>query len=84
MYMSKKLSDIIEEAKKVWDSLPKEVKVSVYLALSYSIEEAAKQLGLIESSNIFVVFGINLALVFLKELKSRIVALIEKIREVVK
>jgi hypothetical protein len=55
-----------------YNKLPKEVKVALYIAVSYGLSELVIELGKLEVSSYPLTFGINVLLVFLKELKPRV------------
>jgi hypothetical protein len=71
--VSKFLVEFQEGIKKVWEVLPKEVKVGLYLFASRLIEEIGIQINLIETNNWLLVAVINVVLVFLAEFPSRLV-----------
>ena len=62
----------------IWNKLPKEVKVSLFITMSYTISEIISNLEGINVVNgtykVLLVAGINIILVFLKELRRRISA----------
>jgi len=60
------------EISNTWASLPKEVKVSGYIACSYGIAEIIKLSSGLEFSSPIVAIGVNVLLVFLTQLRSRI------------
>lgn len=64
--------------KNLWNKLPKEVKVALFIAVSYGLSELAIELSKIEVSNVWLAIVINIFLVFLKELKPRAVKLKKK------
>lgn len=63
---------MIEKIKEIWAKLPAEVKVALYLAVSYGLSAIIVELGKVQVSNSWLAIGINILLVFLKELKPRI------------
>lgn len=67
-----KLQRVCAEISNAWALLPKEVKVSGYIACSYGIAEIMKLVSGLEFSSPVVAVGVNVLLVFLKELKPRI------------
>ena len=73
--MIKKLGELLDEVYALWDKLPKEIRVSAYIAVSQGISELIVELGLIKVDSILLGLGINILLVFLKQLKQRILAI---------
>ena len=63
---------MFERIKLLWGKLPAEVKVASYLAASYGLSAVITELAKVEVSNTWLAIGINIVLVFLKELKPRI------------
>jgi hypothetical protein len=55
-----------------WGLLPAEVKVAIYIASSYGLSEVIVQLGKLNVSNVWLAIGINIVLVFLREIKPRV------------
>jgi hypothetical protein len=55
-----------------WNKLPGEIKVALYIAVSYGLSEVVIQLSELEVSNVWLAIPINILLVFLKNLKPRI------------
>lgn len=56
----------------LWNKLPAEIKVALYLSLSYGLSAVIIELGKIQVSNSWLAIAINILLVFLRELKPRI------------
>lgn len=65
---------MIEKIKNLWGKLPAEIKVALYISVSYGLSAIIIELSKIEVSNSWLAIGINILLVFLKELKPRIEA----------
>lgn len=65
---------MFNKIKELWGKLPAEIKVAIYLAVSYGLSAIIVELSKIEVSNSWLAIGINILLVFLKELKPRIEA----------
>lgn len=63
---------MIEKITCFWGKLPAEVKVALYLAASYGLAAIITELSSMEIANKWLAIGINILLVFLKELKPRI------------
>lgn len=61
----------------LWNKLPAEIKVALYIAASYGLSAIIVELSKLSVSNTWLAIAINILLVFLKELKPRI----DKIRE---
>jgi len=57
---------------KLWDNLPKEVKVFCYIVLSAAIGEAVKIMSGLQVNDVVLTGLINVAIVALVELKKRI------------
>lgn len=66
---------MIEKIKELWGKLPAELKVALYIAVSYGLSAVIVELSKIEVSNTWLAIAINILLVFLKELKPRIDAI---------
>ena len=66
------IKQVIQEMGETWEALPKEVKVSAYIAVSYGISEIITLLSGLKVDNTMLAILINIVLVFLKELKPRI------------
>ena len=58
----------------LWGKLPAEVKVAVYLALSYGLSELIVELGEAEVNSTYLAIALNILIVFLKNLKPRLKA----------
>ena len=62
----------------LWNKLPDEIKVVVYLSVSAGLAELARQLELIQTDSVLVVAIINVVMVMLKvrlpQLKERLTA----------
>jgi hypothetical protein len=56
----------------LWEKFPAEIKVALYLAVSYGLSAVVVELGKLEVNNIWLAIALNIFLVFLKELKPRI------------
>lgn len=56
----------------LWNKLPAEIKVALYLATSYGLSAVIVELSKINVSNTWLAIAINILLVFLRELKPRI------------
>ena len=82
--MIKKLSELLDSVYALWDKLPKEIKVSAYIALSQGMADLIVELNLIKTNSILLGLGINVILVFLKQLKQRVLALTALIRSLKK
>jgi hypothetical protein len=54
-----------------WDRLPSEIKVALYITVSYIIAELIVILGNLDIQSMPLSFGINILLVFLKNIKPR-------------
>jgi len=54
-----------------WDRLPSEIKVALYITVSYIIAELIVILGNLDIQSMPLSFGINVLLVFLKNIKPR-------------
>jgi hypothetical protein len=67
----------LEKIISIWDKLPSEIKVALYITVSYIIAEVIVILGNLDIQSVPLSFAINILLVFLKNLKPRI----EKVRE---
>jgi hypothetical protein len=65
------MKNLYEKWLALWARLPAEIKVAVYLALSYGVSEVIIQLGKVEVSNVWLVIVVNIVIVFLKNLKPR-------------
>lgn len=63
---------MMDELKKFWDSLPKEVKVAGYITASYAISEGLKGLSGLELNSTILTFVVNILIVFLEETKKRL------------
>jgi hypothetical protein len=63
---------VLEKIKRFWEKLPAEIKVAVYLAVSYGMAAVITELSNMEISNKWLAIAINILLVFLRELKPRI------------
>ncbi|MFA6315623.1 MAG: hypothetical protein WC648_04640 [Candidatus Paceibacterota bacterium] len=63
---------MLEKIKRFWEKLPAEIKVAVYLAVSYGMAAVITELSNMEISNKWLAIAINILLVFLRELKPRI------------
>jgi hypothetical protein len=68
----------MEKIKALWNSLPKEVKVSFYIATSYGLSAVITELGKLDVSNVWLAIVINIVEVFFAELKPRIEKLTKK------
>jgi hypothetical protein len=66
------MEKFIKEIKKVWNELPKEVKVAGYITVSYGLGQALKEITALKIDNTILTFLINLLIVFVEELKRRI------------
>lgn len=80
--VKKFLLESVDTVSLVWGKLPKELKVAIYVSLSFGIAQTITQLeGIkqgVDPHSVFVVLGINIVLVFLKELKDRIIIVKKK------
>lgn len=65
----KKLTDFLSE---MWGKLPAEVKVALYIALSFGLSEVIVELGRLEIGNTWLAIALNIFLVFLKNVKPRV------------
>lgn len=63
---------ILEKIKSVWARFPAEIKVALYISVSYGLSAIIVELSKITVSNVWLAIGINILLVFLKELKPRL------------
>lgn len=66
------MQKIISEIKSLWEALPKEVKVALYIAVSKGMSDLITQLGKVQINNVYLMIVFNILLVFLAELKPRI------------
>jgi hypothetical protein len=57
---------------KYWNMLPKEVKVAAFIAVSYGMADVITALEAVKVNNVALAIGLNIFLVFLKELKPRL------------
>ncbi len=64
---------MINKIKEFWDSLPKEVKVSVYIVVSYLIGLLLTTLSGLKVDNVIVTAVINILIVFLEETRHRVI-----------
>jgi hypothetical protein len=71
-----KLKDIKKDLVTAWNWLPKEarksIKVSLYITVSFFIGEGINVLSGMSFDSMLLTFLVNIMLVFLKELKSRV------------
>lgn len=63
---------MLDKIKEIWGKLPAEIKVALYIAVSYGLSAIIVELSKVEVSNTWLAIVINILLVFLKELKPRI------------
>lgn len=70
--MRNKVDEFIKLIGYYYNMLPKEVKVAMYIALSFGLADVIKQIGLIEVNNTWLAIIINILLVFLKQLQPRL------------
>jgi len=63
---------MIEKVKKFINKLPKEVKVSAYILISFGIGELIKYLTPLEIDSAVLTGIVNIALVFLAQFKARL------------
>jgi len=63
---------MLEKIKEFINKLPKEVKVSIYILLSFGIGELIKYLTPLELDSAVLTGVVNVALVFLAQLKARL------------
>jgi hypothetical protein len=68
------MKKFLDNIKLLWESLPKEIKVALYIALSYALSQVILMLSELQVDNRLLAFGINILLVFLGQLKPRIEA----------
>jgi hypothetical protein len=68
------VSLLFEKIKELWEKLPAEIKVALYLAVSYGLSAIIVEISKIEVQNSWLAIAINILLVFLKELKPRLEA----------
>ena len=61
----------MEKIISIWDKLPSEIKVALYITVSYIIAEVIVILGNLDIQSMPLSFGINILLVFLKNIKPR-------------
>jgi hypothetical protein len=61
----------LEKIALFWDRLPSEIKVALYITVSYIIAEVIVILGNLDIQSMPLSFGINILLVFLKNIKPR-------------
>lgn len=61
----------MEKIKLFWERLPSEIKVALYIAVSYALAEIIVILGNLEIESMPLSFAINVLLVFLKNIKPR-------------
>jgi len=62
----------LDKIKAFWEKLPAEIKVALYITVSYTLAELIVILGKLEINSVPLSFAINILLVFLKNLKPRI------------
>lgn len=62
----------MDKIKAFWEKLPAEIKVALYITVSYTLAELIVILGKLEINSVPLSFAINILLVFLKNLKPRI------------
>lgn len=70
--MRNKVDEFIKLIGYYYNMLPKEVKVTMYIALSFGLADVITQIGLIEVNNTWLAIAINILLVFLKQLQPRL------------
>ena len=70
--MKERLAKIWEEIVRLWNLLPKEIKVAAFIAASYGMADFITALEAVEVNNTWLAIIFNILLVFLKELKPRI------------
>lgn len=68
----KDLGEILDVAYELFDKLPTELRVTIYVTISAGLGELAKELMAIETNSLLLTFIINIALVFIKNLRPRI------------
>lgn len=61
----------MDKIKAFWEKLPAEIKVALYITVSYTLAELIVILGKLEINSVPLSFAINILLVFLKNLKPR-------------
>jgi len=61
----------LDKIKSIWERLPSEIKVALYIAVSYAIAEIIVILGNLDIQSMPLSFVINVLLVFLKNIKPR-------------
>lgn len=61
----------MEKIKLFWERLPDEIKVALYISVSYALAEIIVILGDLEIQSVPLSFAINVLLVFLKNIKPR-------------
>ena len=69
---------MLEKVKEFIDKLPKEVKVSAYILISFGIGELIKYLTPLEVDSVVLSGIVNIGLVFLAQLKARLDTLKKK------
>lgn len=71
------MDKLINGIAQLWGKLPAELKVALYIAASYGLSEVIVELGKLQISNVWLAIGLNILLVFLREIKPRV----ERFRE---
>lgn len=66
------MEKVINDIQVLWNKLPQEIKVALYIALSYGLSEVVILLARVEVSNAWLAVLINILLVFLRNLKPRL------------
>ena len=69
------LTDFQVGVKNVWDCLPKEVRVGIYLFTSLLIAQVIEQLKIVKVDNTLLTMLINVVIVFFTQVPSRIKAI---------
>jgi hypothetical protein len=65
------MKKFLENIELFWSALPKEVRVALYITASYVISQAIIMLSNIKVESQVLTFGINVLLVFLSQIKTR-------------
>jgi hypothetical protein len=63
---------MLEKISILWNKLPAEVKVALYISASYGLSSIIIELSKLQINNTYLAIALNILLVFLRELKPRV------------
>ena len=63
---------MLEKLSTLWNKLPAEVKVALYISASYGLSSIIIELSKLQIDNTYLAIALNILLVFLRELKPRV------------